>query len=149
MGPGQLLPNIDPETVMNKYHGETKKKMDREYVVWCCKASKPLSMAEQDKYFKRFCASISLGRYTPPCKKICAHELITLVAASREILKGQIKEVLEDDCLDISISGDIWSENGIALFVIMGYWIDKGFVFHEKVNVLCCVVCYVLLCCVY
>ena len=92
-------------------------------------------MAEHDKFFKRFCSSISFGRYTPPCKKICAHELITLVAASREIIKGQIKEVLEDDCLDISILGNIWSENGIALFVIMGYWIDKGVVFHEKVNV--------------
>lgn len=53
------------------------------------------------------------------------------------MLKGQIKEILEEDCIDISISGDIWSENGVALFVIMGYWIDKGFVFHEKVKVLC------------
>jgi hypothetical protein len=105
LGTGKLLPDIDPDTVMNKYFGDTKKKMDREYVVWCCKSAKPLSMAEHDKYFKRFCAAISYGRYTPPCKKISAHELITLVAASREILKGQLKEVLEDECIDISIAG--------------------------------------------
>ena len=141
---------------MNKYQGEFKKKLDREYVVWCCKSAKPLSMAENDKHFRRFCSSISNGRYLPPCKKVAAHELITLVATSREMIKAQIQEVLDVDCLDMSISGkslyslcrptypldlcsssyivgDIWSENGIAIFAVMGYWIDKGFVFHEKV----------------
>lgn len=106
LGPGKLLPDVDPETVMNKYQGETKKKFDREYVVWCCKSAKPLSMAENDKHFRRFCSSISCGRYTPPCKKVAAHELITLVAASREMIKAQIQEVLDVDCLDISISGN-------------------------------------------
>ena len=29
--------------------------------------------------------------------------------------------------------GDIWSENGISLLCIMGYWIDANFVMNEKV----------------
>mgnify|MGYP006281558335 CR=1 FL=1 len=30
-------------------------------------------------------------------------------------------------------AGDIWSENGISLLAIMGYWIDSNFTMNEKV----------------
>ena len=32
-------------------------------------------------------------------------------------------------------AGDIWSENGVSLLAIVGYWIDKDFIMNEKLLV--------------
>lgn len=48
---------------MNKYVGDQKKKIDRAYVAWCCKSSRPLSMGETDKHFRKFMISATQGKY--------------------------------------------------------------------------------------
>ena len=57
-----LLPNVD--TSLNKFVGDHKKKLDRAYIVWCCKSSRPLTMAEKDPHFRTFLHSDSNGRYS-------------------------------------------------------------------------------------
>jgi hypothetical protein len=90
---------------MNKYHGDQKKKIDRQFVVWCCKSSRPLSMGETDKSFKKFVLAATSGRYQPPCRKTALEELTTCVALSRQLVKAEIHEVMEEDGLDICLSG--------------------------------------------
>ena len=55
-----LLPTVD--TTLNKFVGDQKTKCDRAYIVWCCKASKPLSMAEKDPHFRSFLFAVTNGR---------------------------------------------------------------------------------------
>ena len=126
-----LLPTVD--TTLNKFVGDQKKKCDRAFIVWCYKAGKPLSMAEKDPHFRSFLYAITNGRsvlavqfslsipsssilystiliphfyrYTPPCYKTCREELIVLVGASRATLKEEFQQNLEEDGLDLSISG--------------------------------------------
>ena len=93
------------ETSLNKYQGDTKKKIDRAFVIWCCKSARPLSMGETDKDFKKFILAATSGRYQPPSKKTALEELLTCVSVSRQITKADIHEVLQEDCLDICISG--------------------------------------------
>jgi hypothetical protein len=98
-----MLPNVDSS--LNKFVGDNKKKLDRAYIIWCCKSQRPLTMAEKDPHFRTFIHSVSNGRYVPPCKKVCMEELTTLVAASRVTLREHLHEHLDCDGLDLSISG--------------------------------------------
>lgn len=90
---------------MNKYVGDQKKKIDRAYVAWCCKSSRPLSMGETDKHFRKFMISATQGKYIPCSKKTAMEELITLVTLSRQLTRASLHRHLEEECLDIAISG--------------------------------------------
>ncbi len=98
------LPNVDQ--AMNKYHGDQKKKIDRAYVNWCCKSSRPLSMGETDPYFKRFILAATQGKYTLPSKKTANEELTTLVSITRQLTKAALHTHMEEDVLDIAVSGE-------------------------------------------
>ena len=90
---------------MNKYHGDQKKKIDRAYVIWCCKSSRPLSLGETDKSFRKFMLAATSGRYHPPSRKTALEELTTCVAVSRQLVKAEIHELMEEEGLDLCISG--------------------------------------------
>jgi hypothetical protein len=62
-------------------------------------------MGETDKDFKKFILAATSGRYQPPSKKIALEELLTCVSISRQLTKANIHEVMQEDCLDICISG--------------------------------------------
>ena len=154
MPAAEALPKV--EEAINKFHGDQKKKIDRAYVIWCCKSARPFSMGETDPHFKKFMLSATQGKYTLPSKKTANDELTTLVSVSRQITKAALHTHMEEDVLDIAISGelisiriielcgnlvviiickyagDIWSENSISLFAIMGYWIDRNWQLNEK-----------------
>ena len=70
--------------VLGRYVGDQKKKIDRFFVKWCCKSSRPLSMGETDPHFREFMVVATSGRYTPPCKKVAQAELITCAAMSHK-----------------------------------------------------------------
>ena len=38
--------------------------------------------------------------------------------------------------MSVALAADIWGENGIALFAILAYWIDRNWVVQEKL-ILC------------
>lgn len=95
----------------------------------------------------------SAYRYQPPCKKGVLEQLIWLSAAATKRIGEEIMELIHEECLDLSISGgglqplsfrfgsllmpcmccagDIWSENGISMFALTGYWIDNNWKFKE------------------
>jgi hypothetical protein len=93
------------EESMNKYIGDHKKKIDRAFVAWCCKSSRPLSMGETDKHFRKFMLAATQGKYVTCTRKVALEELITLVSISRQLTRASLHKHLEEDCLDIAISG--------------------------------------------
>lgn len=103
MSAANALPVAEESLV--KFSGDHKKMVDRAFVIWCCKSSRPLSMGETDKAFRKFCLVATSGKYKPPCKKTAREELVTCVAASRIHVKGELKVLMEEDGLDPCLSG--------------------------------------------
>ena len=93
------------EESLNTFKGDQKKLIDRSFVIWCCKSSRPLSLGENDKAFRRFCLVATQGKYKPPCVKTAKDELTTCVAASRQLVKAKIHDVIHKDRLDLCLSG--------------------------------------------
>ena len=146
-----------------RYIGDMKKKIDRAYVTWCCKSCRPLSMGETDHAFKDFLLAVSSGRYVAPARKVALEELVVLSAGSQRQVSEELNEILNKDFLDISISGakplpiicyrcvmymetnitfhagDIWSENGISVFAVTGYWISGGHMLKLRERLLICI----------
>lgn len=64
-------------------------------------------MGETDKSFKKFMLVATSGRYQPPCRKTALEELTTCVSVSRQLVKAEIHEVMEEEGIDLCISGNI------------------------------------------
>ena len=57
--------------------------------------------------------------------------LLFLSSAAMKQVAADIHQHVHEDCLDLSISGDIWSENGIAILAITGYMITRTWTWKE------------------
>jgi hypothetical protein len=63
-------------------------------------------MGETDKAFKKFMLAATSGRYQPPSRKTALEELTSCVSLSRQLVKAEIHEVMEEDGLDVCLSGE-------------------------------------------
>ena len=59
--------------------------------------------------------------------------LVDLVAADKRRVHHEVQQFVQQEQLSICISGDVWSENGIALLAILGYWIDSDWQYQEQI----------------
>jgi hypothetical protein len=144
---------------VEKFSGDFKQRLDEQFVKWCCKKRRGLSIGETDRELKAWMLQATRGRYQPPSKKTAMNILITMRVKAdnttkKMMLKLRAERVLPSIsgtflsftftflqcvifcqtfilfCILISIfmssfAGDIWSENGIAIFAIMVHFIDS------------------------
>ena len=79
------------------------------------------SLYENDKIFRTFIKKITYGRYQPPCENTAYSELLNLVAETESNIRNVISRY-QHEGLMVSISTDIWSENGKSFcvnFIVM------------------------------
>ena len=75
-------------------------------------------MGETDIPFKKFLLAATSGRYQPPTRKTALEELTTCVSVSRQLTKAEIHEVMEEEGLDICLSG---KSRLLSLFFVYEY----------------------------
>lgn len=57
--------------------------------------------------------------------------LMFLSAAATKKIAREVQHHVHEDLLCLCLSGDIWSENGISMFGLNGYWIDSDMNYRE------------------
>ena len=84
-------------------------------------------MGETDLPFKAFIKNIKFGKYTPPCAHTCLSEL-TKIAIATELKVRATIDKYQAEGLMVSISTDIWGEDGRFCFSFLvnhrcGYYV--------------------------
>ncbi|KAK3267269.1 La ribonucleoprotein [Cymbomonas tetramitiformis] len=99
--------------------------------LWLVRCRRPLTLPEHDAEFRDIFQCIFKDQYTPPTYKLVMQNVLAISAEAKLRVVWYLKELLNEGILP-SIGGDIWSQGGISVFGILVYWLDKNFVYHER-----------------
>ena len=66
------------DDVVEKFHGTFKLLLDEQFVKWCCKKGRGLSIGETNRELKSWMLQATRGRYQPPTRKTAMDILLTM-----------------------------------------------------------------------
>ena len=89
---------------VEKFHGSFKLDLDEQFVKWCCKKGRGLSIGETDRELKSWMLQATRGRYQPPSRKTAMDILLTMRVKADNTTKKVLKDLRADRVLP-SISG--------------------------------------------
>ena len=107
MDPGNmstLKSLIEDYGVVEKYKDNAKRMLDEQFVKWCCKKRRGLSIGETDRELKSLLLQVSRGRYSPP-NRIVALDLMLAMRAQSDNLTTSLMKDLAEEGISPSISG--------------------------------------------
>ncbi|KAK3246185.1 hypothetical protein CYMTET_44264 [Cymbomonas tetramitiformis] len=111
--------------------GHKRDAIHRRVALWIARRKRPQSICETDTELRDIFDFVLNGSYTLPTHKLVQQNILKLSTEGRAKFKALQAELKADGVLP-SISGYIWSENGIALFGILAYWIDGDGRYFER-----------------
>jgi hypothetical protein len=89
---------------VEKYSGSFKQELDEQFVKWCCKKRRGLSIGETDRELKSWMLQATRGRYQPPARKTAVDILLTMRVKADNTTKKLMLKLRADSVLP-SISG--------------------------------------------
>ena len=89
---------------VEKYTGPFKQTLDEQFVKWCCKKGRGLSIGETDRELKSWMLQATRGRYQPPTRKTAMDILLTMRVKAENTTK-KLMMALRGDRVLPSISG--------------------------------------------
>ncbi|KAK3245608.1 hypothetical protein CYMTET_44832 [Cymbomonas tetramitiformis] len=110
---------------------EQRERIHRRIALWLVKKGRPLTLPERDTEFRAIFHEIFKDAYRPPTYQLVLDQVCALSAEGQIHVMSEIKTLLTEGIL-CSVSGDIWSEGGIAIFGVLVYYIDVEFNLKER-----------------
>ena len=107
--------------VVEKFHGTFKLLLDEQFVKWCCKKGRGLSIGETDRELKCWMLQATRGRYQPPTRKTAMDILLTMRVKADNTTKKVMKDMRADRVLP-SISG----------MLICKLWLNMYMKFYKR-----------------
>ena len=106
---------------VEKFHGTFKLLLDEQFVKWCCKKGRGLSIGETDRELKSWMLQATRGRYQPPTRKTAMDILLTMRVKADNTTKKVMKDMRADRVLP-SISG----------MLICKLWLNMYMKFYKR-----------------
>ena len=89
---------------VDKFTGAAKRSIDEQFVKWCCKKRRGLSIGETDRELKSLLLQASRGRDSPPHHSLALEVLLGLRASADNVTTLEMKK-LQAERISPSISG--------------------------------------------
>ncbi len=89
---------------VEKYTGPFKQTLYEQFVKWCCKKGRGLSIGETDRELKSWMLQATRGRYQPPTRKTAINIVLTMRVKAENTTK-KLMMALRGDRVLPSISG--------------------------------------------
>ena len=89
---------------VEKFSGSFKQDLDEQFIKWCCKKRRGLSIGETDRELKSWMLQATRGRYQPPSRKTAMDILLTMRVKADNTTKKLMLALRSDRVLP-SISG--------------------------------------------
>jgi hypothetical protein len=89
---------------VEKFKDSAKRALDEQFVKWCCKKSRGLSIGETDRELKSLLLQASRGRYSPPNRTLALEVMLGMRAAADNLTASAMK-ALQAERISPSISG--------------------------------------------
>ena len=83
--------------VVEKFKVSAKKMLDEQFVKWCCKKRRGLSIGETRRELKSLLLHCSRGRYSPPTRIIDMEIMLAMRAQADNMTSKAMLELLDDD----------------------------------------------------
>ena len=103
------------------------------FALWIVRCNRPMGITERDQELRDAVWSITSGAYTLPMRTEIILQIELLKEEGDELVRRMVKK-LDTEGIKVTVSTDLWSENGHALLGSTGYAIverpalpdDKG-----------------------